>query len=354
MTYNDLITRIRDRYYPERRRPLLERAFSDGWDGQGGDLAKYVWAAMSEVDEEYTKRTMNAGKEVRDYLASNQPYVEYQFQGSVMTQTHIKYASDIDLLTLTNKFYTSALNDAKVKLAKYSDNLTNDTIHKLNTYIKNFKEFSGDSIQVLAELRQKEETLLNKLNNYRCETGNAKAIKVRSALLNIDVDVVVAKWVDNIDYIVDQAKEKRGVAIFNKKEIKTEPTSRPFLAIQRINERSSLTNGRLKRMIRFLKNVVFDSDPKIDLTSFEINALCYSIPISEYNDLHYLQLVDVLCRQMAKYVTSTETAKSLISVDGTEYVFKKNPDRIDEMRKLLVIVDAINKEIKMLPQRRIL
>lgn len=354
MTYNELITRIRDRYYPERRRPLLERAFSDGWDGQGGDLARYVWAAMSEVDEEYTKLTMDAGREVRDYLSSKQSDVEYQFQGSVMTKTHIRYASDIDLLTITDKFYTSAINDVKTKLEQLPDNTYNHTVQKLKKYKEDFNEFKGSGIQVLADLRATEEQLLSGMRWYTCKTDNAKAIKLHNLFSNRDVDVVVAKWVDNIEYVLDPVKDNRGVAIFNKKHNNTEHTSRPFLAIQRINERSSETNGRLKRMIRFLKNVVYDSDPKIDLTSFEINALCFSIPVYVYKDLHYLQLVDVLCMQMAKYLVSVEAAQSLIAVDGTEYVFKKNPNRIEEMRKLLVILDALNKEIKTLPQRRML
>ncbi len=32
-------------------------------------------------------------------------------------------------------------------------------------------------------------------------------------------------------------------------------------------------------MIRFLKNVRSDSDVKIDLLSFEINAVCYLYPL---------------------------------------------------------------------------
>ena len=73
-----------------------------------------------------------------------------------------------------------------------------------------------------------------------------------------------------------EEEKYRGVAIYNKKTNSTEPSSCPFLAIENINNRSAVTNGRLKQMIRFLKNVRSDSDVKIELTSFEINAICYS------------------------------------------------------------------------------
>lgn len=68
----------------------------------------------------------------------------------------------------------------------------------------------------------------------------------------------------------------------------------PFLSIERINTKSVNTGGRLKRMIRFLKNIKADSKQKIDLSSFDINAICYNIDIDAYKDLHYLYLVTIV------------------------------------------------------------
>ena len=69
-----------------------------------------------------------------------------------MTQTHIKYASDIDLLTITSKFYTSAINEVTAKLEQMPVNPYNHTIQKLKKYKESFDEFKGNAIQVLADL----------------------------------------------------------------------------------------------------------------------------------------------------------------------------------------------------------
>lgn len=87
-------------------------------------------------------------------------------------------------------------------------------------------------------------------------------------------------------------------------------------------------------MIRFLKNVRFDSDISIELSSFEINAICYDIPVSEYKDMSYYEMVGLLWNKMYKLVQDTVLAKKLLSVDGTEYVFIKNPDKLQELKKL--------------------
>ena len=68
------------------------------------DVVKYVMRAMKAVDEEYTKRTKAAGEAVKQHLRGSLINVSYAYQGSVMTDTHIKGASDIDLLVLCEKF----------------------------------------------------------------------------------------------------------------------------------------------------------------------------------------------------------------------------------------------------------
>ena len=63
------------------------------------DLHRFIFEAMCEVDEQYTLRTKNAGEKVKRALG-DAVSCEFRYQGSVMTDTHIKGASDIDLLCL--------------------------------------------------------------------------------------------------------------------------------------------------------------------------------------------------------------------------------------------------------------
>ena len=87
-------------------------------------------------------------------------------------------------------------------------------------------------------------------------------------------------------------------------------------------------------MIRFLKNIVADSDITIDLHSFEINAVCYSCPPAEYQNLYYLDLAKYIWRYMYNLHQDTARLNALKSVDGCEYVFNGKPERIQAFKTL--------------------
>lgn len=107
----------------------------------------------------------------------------------------------------------------------------------------------------------------------------------------------------------------------------------PFLSISRINERSAQTNGRLKRMIRFLKNVRTDSDQEINLSSFDINAICYSIPVNNYQNADYKELVSIVWSHMYRlwYANKQDDLRSVV---GDEYVFRGKPDKVQALKLL--------------------
>ena len=161
-----------------------------------------------------------------------------------------------------------------------------------------------------------------------------------------DVDVVVASWHDSVDFIRGLGEEYRGIQIYNKDTNQRIGPDFPFLSISRINSRSSVTGGRLKKMIRFLKNIRTDSDNNITLTSFEINAICYDIPVNDYCNLHYLELVKILWLKLYHLCTNEKEANELKSVDGTEYIFRNNHQKLDELKKLHSEVWNIYQEIE--------
>lgn len=333
--YSNLIHRIEDRYNPDQNRLVEQRMFSD-LSATSRDVAKYVKMAMSAVDEHYTAITKEAGELVKKHLKDELQYmnVSYRYQGSVMTNTHIKGASDIDLITFTNKFVATEIFEIRKILQSPSvmDYCTYD-LSKLQNYANYFSKYSGDSLQDLRNLRACNERILQKWYDS-CDVEKAKAVHIYNKNLKRDVDVVTANWQDRIDFVVNEDEKYRGVAIYNKKKDCTEPPSCPFLAIDNINTRSAETNGRLKQMIRFLKNVRSDSESKIDLTSFEINAVCYSIPVDSYKNMYYLDMVSLLWTYIYRLLKDENRLLRIKSVDGTEYVFQKNRDRIAELRKL--------------------
>ena len=70
---------------------------------QENEDVRYLLGAMEQLDPEYTKNSLAEAERVEKYLA---PFSTIQRQGSVTTNTHIRYHSDVDILGITEDFVT--------------------------------------------------------------------------------------------------------------------------------------------------------------------------------------------------------------------------------------------------------
>jgi hypothetical protein len=342
--YKILAQNVRSRLNPEGL--LFEKAFRDELSTISySDILVYIRTAMKGVPAEYTQRSMDAGEKVKGHLKRELTDVTYKYQGSVMTNTHIIGASDIDLLVICDKFYHwdwsevyQILNNPTRKLKYYSSQ-----IEKLEKETK-MNKYQGDSIQDLRNNRLISERVL--LHTYQiCNVSKPKAIKVKNLNLNREVDIVIANWYDSVSSIIFGKGDNRGIQVYNKDTNSKGKVGFPFLSISRINNRSSSTNGRLKKMIRFLKNIKEDSDYKIKLNSFEINAVCYDIEPNIYINLSFYELVFIIYKQLKSIVNDESHANRIVSVDGTETIFRDNPEKIDDLRLLLTEVESIYSDL---------
>src|SRR5699024_6931725 len=119
------------------------------------DLLLYIKSAMIAVEPDYTKRSKDAGERVKRHLREVLTNVTYKFQGSVMTDTHIRGYSDIDLLTICEKFYSYSHKHAE-KIStnpyKYRDNLSSNNIQKIKQEYEKDK-YSGNALDDLRNIR---------------------------------------------------------------------------------------------------------------------------------------------------------------------------------------------------------
>ena len=205
--------------------------------------------------------------------------------------------------------------------------------------------YQGNALEDLRNLRIDSENILKGVYT-NCETKKPKSIKIKNLSLNREVDIVIANWYDDITSVINDKGEYRGIQVYNKDTHLRGDADYPFLSIKRINERSSLTNGRLKKMIRFLKNNKANSEQDIDLSSFDINAICYDISVYEYQNLSFYELVPVIYNQMKKIATDENKADNLVSVDGREYIFRGNSTKKNNLKKLLAEVEGIFIDLK--------
>lgn len=343
--YRQLTESIKGRLNPENF--AIRQSFSDELATISySDVLTYIRVAMKGVEPEYTQKSRDAGERVKEHLSNGLNNVTFKYQGSVMTDTHIKGHSDIDLLTICDKFYqpdnigiSQILNVPEQRARYYQSSI--DKLQK----VQNTDSYSGSALDDLRNLRFDSENILSNVYSI-CDKTKPKAIRIKNLSLNREVDIVIANWYDDVTSIINDRGDFRGIQVYNKATNSRGNADYPFLSIRRINERSSETNGRLKKMIRFLKNNKANSDHEIDLSSFDINAICYDINISEYQNLSFYELVPVIYNQMKSICTSQTKADNLVSVDGREYIFRGNTTKIENLKKLLAEVEGIFLELK--------
>ncbi len=342
--YRQLIESVKGRINPENF--AFKATFSSELSTISySEVLTYIRMAMKGVEPEYTQKSKDAGEKVKEQLLKGLKDVSFKYQGSVMTDTHIKGYSDIDLLTICEKFYQpdrfniQKLLSSSEQRVKFSSSLT-----KLEHEVIG-PGYKGDALQDLYDLRIDSENILKEVYTT-CNITKPKSIKVKNVSLNREVDVVIANWYDDVTSVINDKGDYRGIQVYDKYTHSRGSADYPFLSINRINERSSITNGRLKKMIRFLKNNKANSDLDIDLSSFDINAICYDISITEYQTLSFYELVPVIYNQLKKLATDQNLADNLVSVDGREYIFRGNSQKKENLKKLLTEVESIYIDLK--------
>lgn len=350
--YKILLENLDRRVNPDRI--LLEKSFSDELGQIPYKYAlQFVQRAMRGVEPEYTKNTLIAGNKVKDKLKAELINVDFEFQGSVMTNTHLKGYSDIDLLTITNKFYTlnsnsiTTLLNESTSILKYST-----TVIKRLTEAKEADDYKGVCLDDLKALRLSSERILISHYSANVDVQNEKSIKVVTANPKRDVDIVIANWYKNANFFINENKAYKGIQIYEYDRVnnlgKRLKEDFPFLSIQRINERDSNLNGRLKKMIRFVKAVRYNSAIEIDFSSFIINAICYDIDVNTYSAKNYSELVQVVYNQLVSLSNSPAKRAILKSVDGNEFIFKDEKNPTGEDTERIKHLNLVITEIKLI------
>lgn len=219
---------------------------------------RYALGSMQEVGPSYTQISLDTAERVGKQLQSNLDIsVSFRIQGSVKLNVHIRGVSDVDLLTLDDRFLTYDAGGCRA-----------------HTY----SSTTLRSLTALQELRRKSENVL--VAAYPAATVDCtggKAIALSGGSLARPVDVVPSHWNDCAAYQSSQTDHDRAVTILNKHVPET-VNNLPFLHIKLINDRDTAAIGGLKKAIRLVKNVKNDAENEAsaaNLPSFDIAALMY-------------------------------------------------------------------------------
>ncbi|MBR9845293.1 MAG: hypothetical protein GYB35_03885 [Algicola sp.] len=343
--YDELVRRVKARYNPAEidETTLLNESLREELKAlSGSKVMEYIKRSMQGVEPAYTQNTIVAGEKVKTHLKNNNPNLDYEYQGSVMSNTHIKGYSDIDLIQICNLFYG---HDSRTRFTEEyrNDNLTEAQRWALLEVI-NGSIYEGDANQDLRKMRLEAEKVLLSIYND-VDLSKNKSIEVILTNPKRKVDVVTASWYKSVNAAKTGDKAEKGISVYDKSKNERLPVDFPFLKIKMLNEKDKTVNGRLKKMIRFLKTIKADSDIKIDISSFDISSLCYNINFLTYYDKPYYELVYVLQVELDHLVADEFYRNSIKSIDGTEYIFRDKPEKHGQLALLLNQLNSIRKDL---------
>lgn len=345
--YLDLINKVKLRTNPEGF--TFKKMMNESVDIPYSDVIEYIKLSMFGVPLTYTKNSKEAADKVKKHLIkSHGDEVDFKLQGSIETNTHILKDNDIDLVQISNKSSTVDTFGLKTALTKRYQ-FTNIEYTNLKKHSDDFRQYGGNQLSDLGMLRVKSEDILE--NNYKVvDITKPKAIFVETNNPKRNVDVVTACYYKTVPFMKSNHDYKKGIQIYDKKSDSKLGVEFPFWSIKRINEKSTATSGRLKKMIRLLKNIKFDSTlftEKSKISSFDINAICFDINIDSYRTLHFLELTAILYKQISKIIDDSVYRNNLMSVDGQETIFKDEPQKLEELKFLKSELDMILSDINL-------
>lgn len=305
----------------KRRAPYEDRVFArfdESYEKEQGTFTKYILGALRPVDKQYTQKLIDQGDRIENQLKKGleeqYPRLEFRRQGSVSNYTHIRYSSDIDILTIIDKFHT--LEHPQEAPFPYKGEPNSDLLNLRNCCHSH---------------------LSNAFPAANVDNTGSTAISIEGGSLYCKVDVVPSNWFNSNDYANYGNEIYRGVQVLDKKAM-VRNKNFPFLFNYRIENKDKNRNGLTRMLIRLLKTLRADSDDSgiaIDFSSFDICSVVYRYPDSLLvKDLRMpLSILKNLLDWLDIIIQNTEIRNGLKVVDDSRKIFNEN-NKLQELAKL--------------------
>ena len=218
-----------------------------------GSNTEYIVVSMQPIGHRYTERVLADGAMIRDKLkltlAAHQFRVEFDYQGSVTNQTHVKWRSDLDLLVV----------DRRCTILEYPQ--------------KPVAPYEGEPVNDLKELRSMMvRTVRAAYPDVIVNQHGGKSVSLVGGALAHKIDLVVCNWWNTNDYKRTNDKRYRGIYVLNL-DSNEQVRNKPFLHNDRLSEKDVRVAGGLRKVIRLLKSIKYDCE--IPLSSYDIASIAY-------------------------------------------------------------------------------
>lgn len=313
MARADRFERLRSRRIPlEKIAAAKLESFSRATAGQ--DFS-YLVDAMSPIDVQFTENTFAEGERVRNQLEKNfspEFEAEFEFQGSVTSDTHIRIHSDIDLLSLHGGFHT-----------------LDSGVQPSNPYPYQ------QSLDDLVSMRTEAVRILKKeFPEVNVDAAPGKSIALEGGSLRRKIDVVIGNWWNTELWKQHKVKMARGVRILDSKG-PTTIKNKPFWHNYAINKKDEET-GTLRKVIRLLKTLKYDADPELKISSYDIAAIAWNMSSDALlvREDAYLPLAKNASAELKRFIDNDAVRNGLNVPNGTRKVFGSDGATLDSLKAL--------------------
>lgn len=331
---------------------IVARNYSDYRDSAAVQM---ILAAMSPIDKNCVAKSLEAGEKVKNHLTAaflgrGEQVPEFDYQGSVVANTQIKGASDIDLLVISDK---SFMYDRKGISTAYSNSLVAVPQPWYTGRLKDMLDWQSYKGNSLSDIRQQRgicEACLATIYN-ECDLKKGKAVQILNKTLNQKVDVVNCIWFDNVQSVIcDRKKPYRGIKIYDKKADDWTCEDYPFLKIEAINRRDEETSGNFKKLIRLFKTFKEDAEVCTHLSSFDIYSLVYQMPTATYANKSEIDAVMRFQQFLGEIATHAIDPLSIKRLGCDEFVFRDDKDKFNDFLTIYKDFLSICEGLKKRPQ----
>jgi hypothetical protein len=235
------------------REALLKNELRKSIESTGFSENEYwVYESMKEVGDKYRNKSYTEAKKIEKTLRENEVNnIDIDFQGSVTNNTCIRYVSDIDLLVVTQDFFS------------------------LEPPLKPEYPYNGNPLKDLKILRARcIDILKHTFKSSAIDTTKSKCISISGGSLQRDVDVVICNWYHTVNYHTTMEEFQKGIKVLDVTE-NARVLNLPFLHNNLLDKKDVETKGKYKQFVRLIKSIKSDADDNIDISSYEITALLY-------------------------------------------------------------------------------
>lgn len=319
----------------QRRQDVLTKAFSVSESfkrNQYGEAITYTLEAMEPIDATYTRNTFEACEKIQGHLKKGlleyKIDVDFRYQGSVPTNTHIKLYSDIDLLTIHERFVT------------------------LEPPQKPTIPYQGNPIEDLKDMRRKMYRILDSVYSAaKIDDSGSKALTISGGSLNRTVDIISCNWYDSVNYTNSKDPDYRGIYVLDRDNDRR-ILNYPFMHMYWINQKDAAVHGNEKRLIRLLKTLRSDSDEEINVSSYDVASLIFRMEDSLLltSKLKRLDLLGNCSQFLQRIISDANYRDSLYVANGTRKIFCEEGAKLNEVvklqRELDELIDDINLSVK--------